>query len=93
MAAEFWKRWKREYIQSLQERQKWQQKTQNLKVNDVVLVKEAETHRNEWPLGKITQVMPSADGLVRKVNVKISQKGKCVDFERPIHKVVLVYRP
>ena len=42
MAAEFWKRWKREYIQSLQERQKWQQKTQNLKVNDVVLLKEAE---------------------------------------------------
>jgi hypothetical protein len=38
LADIFWKRWTREYIPLLQERQKWLQPKRNVKVNDVVLL-------------------------------------------------------
>ena len=37
----------------------------------------------------IVETLPSADGLVRKVRVRTSSST----YERPITKIVLVYRP
>ncbi|XP_067933305.1 uncharacterized protein [Watersipora subatra] len=102
LAAEFWKRWRVEYLQTLQPRQKWEGQKPNLRVGDIVIVKEADTNCNHWPLGKIEEVMPNADGLVRKV--KLQQANKQAEkqnkkdneqsfYERPAHKVVLIYRP
>ena len=102
MATEFWKRWRVEYLQTLQQRQKWEKEKPNLKRGDIVLVKESDTNRNHWPLGKIEEVMPSDDGLVRKVklrqaNTQTDKQSKRTNeqslYERPAHKVVLIYRP
>jgi len=49
LANEFWLRWKKEYIQSLQQRQKWNQAKRNVKVGDIVLVKDEKLPRNQWP--------------------------------------------
>ena len=38
LANEFWNRWKKEFLQSLQPRQKWIAVRRNLQVNDVVIV-------------------------------------------------------
>ncbi|KAK3737652.1 hypothetical protein QZH41_003414 [Actinostola sp. cb2023] len=38
LADVFWKRWIREYLPSLQERQKWNKEYRNFQVNDIVLV-------------------------------------------------------
>ncbi|XP_071950072.1 uncharacterized protein [Antedon mediterranea] len=85
LADLFWRRWKREYLPSLQERRKWHHKHGNLKVGDVVIVANELTPRNSWPLAVVVEVYTStADGLVRSAKVKT----KMSTLVRPISKLV-----
>ena len=84
----FWSKWKNEYLQNLQSRQRWTQKKRNFKVNDVVLLKEDNVTRNEWPMAKIIETFPSDDGLVRSVNLKLSKSHTIL--KRPITKIILL---
>ena len=51
LADQFWVRWRREYLHSLQPRRKWSSPQPNLNVGDMVVVKEVDAHRKDWPLG------------------------------------------
>ena len=53
MTNEFWSRWKQEFLQNLQLRQKWVHPQRNLQVNDVVISKEDSGVRNRWPLPEL----------------------------------------
>jgi len=79
----FWTRWTREYIANIQHRQKWLQPSINLKVDDIVLVVDELTHRNQWPLGRIVQVFTGPDGLVRSATVKTQSSV----LKRPVTKL------
>lgn len=72
LANEFWQRWKKEYLLNLQQRQKWHKTNRNAKVNDIVIIQDDTTPRNDWRLAKVTAVYPSQDGCVRKVQLLIS---------------------
>ncbi|KAK3736788.1 hypothetical protein QZH41_011735, partial [Actinostola sp. cb2023] len=76
LADQFWKRWRREYLQSLQFRRKWHQPQRNLLREDVVLVKEEGEHRNDWPMGRVTEAIKSEDGRVRKAVVRVVRDGR-----------------
>ena len=52
LADQFWVRWRKEYLQNLQNRTKWEKRERNLAVGDIVLVKEDNAHRNDWLLGE-----------------------------------------
>ena len=90
LADAFWKRWRSEYLHSLQTRKKWHGIKPNFKVGDVVLLRDKEVHRNNWPLGVINKVFVSDDQKVRKVEVKTSLQGKCQTYIRPISELVLL---
>ena len=90
LAAIFWKRWKVEYLNTLQNRRKWTSVEKNVSLGDVVLVRDKELSRNSWPLGIVTKVMPSDDGLVRKVELRMIIDGNPKTFLRPISEVVLL---
>ena len=47
LADQFWIRWRREYLQSMQTRTKWEEPKRNLRTGDVVLVKEEGACRND----------------------------------------------
>ena len=68
----FWHRWTREYLPNLLERKKWNTLRRNLEVGDLVLLADEPFPRGKWPLGRVVEVMPSRDGLVRTVRVKTS---------------------
>ncbi|CAB3985992.1 Hypothetical predicted protein [Paramuricea clavata] len=51
---------------------------------------ESGTHINNWPLGKVVEVYPSDDDLVRKVRILVSHGGKLSHLDRPVHKLVLI---
>ena len=98
LANEFWNKWKADYLQSMQTRQKWVKARRNMAVDDVVIVKDDSLPRNRWPLARVVQTYPSDDGLVRKVKVLVAdptldeggRRSKAsVLLERPVHKLVL----
>ena len=86
MADMFWKRWVREYLPTLQRRQKWLYPQRNYKVGDVVLVADPHAPRNSWPMGIVQEVNIGNQQLVRSVRVK-TQSSTLV---RPITKLVLL---
>lgn len=58
-----WKRFTKEYIPSLTEREKWREKRKNLKEGDVVLVAEPNQPRGIWLLGRIVSTHPGQGGM------------------------------
>ena len=49
MANLFWKRWIREYLPLLQERQKRLKRKRNIRIGDVVLIVDPKAPRSSWP--------------------------------------------
>ena len=77
LADVFWRRWIREYLPQLQERQKWAYPSRNFAVNDIVLVIDDRVPRSSWPLGRITSVRKnSVDGHVRRKKLPITSFPK-----------------
>ena len=71
MISKFERVWKNEYLLSLRERHYGAQRAKelnNLKVGDVVLI-QVESPRSEWPLGRIVELRPDSEGVVRSVDV------------------------
>jgi len=93
LADTFWARWQKEYLNMLQSRQKWQLIRPNMKEGDIVLLKDKQLKRNEWPTGVIVKALPSKDGLVRKVEVKVTHNKSNKTFLRPISECILLLSP
>ncbi|KAK3103582.1 hypothetical protein FSP39_020334 [Pinctada imbricata] len=90
LADTFWQLWRKSNLQELQTRRKWQVDRSNLKVGDVVLMKDQSVHRNEWPMGIIRETFPSEDGKVLKIAVGIYKDRKSTTYVRPINEVVVL---
>lgn len=87
LADVFWRRWTREYLPTLQQRQKWITPRRNFMVNDVVLVVDDTSPRGSWPLARILEThRNSKDGYVRSVTVKT----RTSTLHRPVDKIVLL---
>jgi len=86
----FWKLWRIDYLAQLQYRNKWQKKKENIKVGQIVIIKDKDDPKPfDWPLGKIIEVYPGKDGLVRVVDVLFNGTIKRRDITKliclPIH--------
>ncbi|XP_045506279.1 uncharacterized protein LOC123702546 [Colias croceus] len=86
LANEFWRRWVREYLPTLNPRGHLRHDRQALKVGDIVIVADAALPRNVWPRGRITQTFPGPDGEIRSVMVQ--SRGH--QLKRPVTKVVVL---
>jgi len=70
LSDQFWKRWIKEYLPTLQLRRKWLKSHRNVRVGDTVLVAQESMPRRNWPLGRITATFFGRDGLVRSAELK-----------------------
>ena len=93
LSETFWKRWKGQYLPLLQTRSKWTSNSPNIESGSVVILKDHDTKRNEWPVGRVTKVIPSKDGKVRQVEVKTCRNNHPKTFLRPITEIVLLLPP
>ena len=66
----FWKQWSTEYVTHLGHFTKWLHPSRNLQVGDIVILREDSALPTKWPLGKVTEVYPGKDQLVRVATVK-----------------------
>jgi len=92
LANVFWRRWVREYLPTLQVRQKWYNLQRNVSVNDLVLVCDEQLSRGKWPLGLVLEVNKGRDGLVRSCKVRVNGSVKlrpitmlCVLEQETVH--------
>ena len=97
---EFWQRWKKEFVLTLQSRQKWHKTNRNVQVGDVMLLKDDDLPRNCWKLGRVCELIPAKDERIRRVKLMIGDSCLNHDgtrtkelsiLERPIHKLILIF--
>ena len=99
LANEFWSQWRKEYLLSLQQRQKWTVSRNDVGVDDVVIIKDDNAPRSHWQLVRVCAVNRSSDGRVRTVKLALAdacldKKGRRVNevkfLECPVQKLVLL---
>lgn len=68
----FWKRWSREYVAQMQHRTKWKAAVPNneVKIGRLALIRDDNSPPLKWHLGRICDIHPGSDGLVRVVSLK-----------------------
>ena len=71
----WWKRWVKEYLTTLQLRQKWLKPERNLKVGDFVIMVDENLKRNLWKMAIVTKHFPDKLGIVRTVEVRTSKES------------------
>ena len=86
MYEHFWHRWSSEYLHELQYRPKWRARLPEPKIGDLCLVRLDFQPPCKWPLARITDVRPGADGLTRVVHLKTASSS----LLRPISKISLL---
>lgn len=83
----FWQRWHRDYLNELQQRYKWTESEENIKINDFVVLKEDNLPPTKWLMGRVISVFPGKDGLVRVAEVRTTTGV----YKRPISKLILLH--
>lgn len=68
----FWRRWHREYLTTLQQRYKWATTADNVRVGQLVLLKDELLPPAKWKMARVTATKPGDDGRVRVVVLKHS---------------------
>jgi len=86
MIQGLWRQWSQEYLHHLQQRTKWRSNQSNVKVGDLVLIKEDNLPPLVWKKAIISDLHPGKDGVTRVVTLKTSTGT----IKRPITKICLV---
>ncbi|XP_063532600.1 uncharacterized protein LOC134743163 isoform X4 [Cydia strobilella] len=74
ITQDFWRRWSRDYIGTLQERTKWRSaRGPSLAVDTVVLVRDERLPPCRWRLGKIVATQPGRDGVTRVAVIRTAR--------------------
>ena len=93
LSNEFWSRWKKEVLSTPQKRKKWNGKTRNCEIGDIVLIKD-DIERNRWPMAKVVATYKDDKGVVPSVRLLmasvdgLSQKSR--HLEQPVNKLVVL---
>ncbi|XP_025269128.1 uncharacterized protein LOC112639446 [Camponotus floridanus] len=83
MLDTFWSRWSQECLQRFHDVSKWNKPVPSLKKDSLVLVVDERYPPAKWPLGRVIDVHPGADGHVRVVTVRTQTSV----LKRPIVKL------
>ncbi|XP_076299900.1 uncharacterized protein LOC143218554 [Lasioglossum baleicum] len=83
----FWSRWSREYLSQLQEKSKWRtNKGSQLQLGQLVLVKQQGLAPLQWIMGRVQEIHPGPDDVVRAASIK-TLKGI---ITRPLAKLAIL---
>ncbi|GFT69344.1 integrase catalytic domain-containing protein [Trichonephila clavipes] len=64
IVQQIWKRWSNNYLSTLQNRNKWYFEKNNVKIYDMVILKEDNLPLCNWPLGRILEVYQGKDNKI-----------------------------
>ncbi|XP_052743215.1 uncharacterized protein LOC128199140 [Bicyclus anynana] len=87
LKQQFWKVWHKYYLNILQNRPKWRQDQNNVKVGSLVILKDDNLYPMYWPMARIVRLCPGHDGKVRAVEVMTPNKKTHI---RAINKICVL---
>ncbi|XP_058837430.1 uncharacterized protein LOC131693535 [Topomyia yanbarensis] len=82
----FWTRWRREYLSQLQARTKRWKPASSIEVGRLVVIREDNQPPMKWKMGRICEVHPGADGVVRVVTLRTATGL----LSRPVEKICIL---
>jgi len=82
----FWRRWSRKYLNTLQVRSRLTKSETNLEIGSMVIIKTNDASPLSWPLGRIIELYPGTDNVVR-VAKAMTEQG---EFTRQVVKYQLL---
>ena len=82
----FWHRWSKEYVIELNKHTKWRFPSRNVRVGDIVLLRDIALFPTKWPLARVVAVHSGKDNLIRVVTLR-TEKG---EYKRSIIKIVVL---
>ncbi|GBM49885.1 hypothetical protein AVEN_92152-1 [Araneus ventricosus] len=68
-SQQIWRLWKKDYLNTLQQRSKWMFSKNNVTLGALVLIKDENMPSVKWLTGRISEIIISEDEKVRVVNV------------------------
>lgn len=89
MRDSFWQRWSREYLNDLQQRQKWHGSAPEIGLDTLVVIRSPDSPPAEWRLGRVTRIFPDQDGVVRKVSLRTANGA----LDRPVTQLIILPVP
>ncbi|UYV82012.1 hypothetical protein LAZ67_21000400 [Cordylochernes scorpioides] len=89
MVQHLWRQWSTDYIHNLQQRHKWRTPRPNVATGSLVLVREEHVPPAKWIMGRVVEIHPGKDGLVRVVSIRT----KAGLLKRPLVKLALLPVP
>ncbi|UYV77229.1 hypothetical protein LAZ67_15000185, partial [Cordylochernes scorpioides] len=89
MVQHLWRQWSTDYIHNLQQRHKWRTPRPNVATGSLVLVREEHVPPAKWIMGRVVEIHPGKDGLVRVVSIRT----KAGLLKRPLVKRALLPVP
>lgn len=84
LADQFWTSFIKNYLPTLQPRQKWMRDTSNLTPGTVVMIIDHQLPRALWPVGKVVTIYPGSDGRVRSAEIEVKNKH----YHRPVSRLI-----
>lgn len=70
LVQRFWKLWRESYLHTLQQRNKWTTKFENIKLDTLVLLQDDNLAPLYWSMGRVIALHPGPDNLVRVVSIQ-----------------------
>jgi len=84
---QFWKRWSKDYLHQLQQRTKWKQgEGPSFRPGQLVVVRENDLPPQSWLTGRVTEVHPGKDEIVRAASIRTTRGV----FKRPASKICIL---
>ena len=87
MADTFWKRWLKYYLPKLVPHEKWLTPQNNIRVSDLVLMRDMNVLKSQWCKARVLQVFLSKDSYVRRLEVMKPDRSK---FSRDIRSICIL---
>ena len=88
LVSKYLSRWTKEYLPSINRRSKWYEKTNPVKVGDIVILTNPTEPKGAWKKGRIVKVNPGADAIVRSVDVQLSDRT--IKQNRPVGRIAVL---
>jgi hypothetical protein len=82
MQEQIWHSWSKDYLHSSQVRNKWSKSYLDIKVNNLVIVRNPQIPPSQWELVRVVQTHPRSDGHVR------GDLTACSHYKRPIAQII-----